>query len=147
MNIDEIRELILLLNETDVGELEIETDSFRISLRKGVSENGPSNGNRSKLSKKDKDNDVAQEKVEVNENLVEVQAPMVGTFYAAPSPDSAPYVKIGDHVEKGQTLCIVEAMKLMNEIKAEVSGKIVDILVENAEPVEYGQPIFLIEKD
>lgn len=147
MNIDEIRELILLLNETDVGELEIETDSFRISLRKGISENGAGSDNRPKLNRKDKDTETGQEKVEVNDNIVEVQAPMVGTFYAAPSPDSAPYVKIGDHVEKGQTLCIVEAMKLMNEIKAEVSGTIVDILVENAEPVEYGQPIFLIEKD
>lgn len=145
MNIDEIRELILLLDETNVGEMEIETDAFRISLRKGVSEEGAGNQNRSKLNKKD--NGVVQEEAEINVNIVEVEAPMVGTFYAAPSPDSAPYVKIGDHVEKGQTLCIVEAMKLMNEIKAEVSGTIVDILVDNAEPVEYGQPIFLIEKD
>ncbi len=72
---------------------------------------------------------------------------MVGTFYAAPSPDAPPFVKVGDQVDRGQTLCIVEAMKLMNEIKAENAGVVVDILVDNAEPVEYGQPIFLIEKE
>lgn len=79
-------------------------------------------------------------------NVVEVKAPMVGTFYRAPSPDSPPYVEIGDEVKVGQTLCIIEAMKLMNEIESEYNGRIVDILVENAQPVEYDQVLFLIEK-
>ena len=75
----------------------------------------------------------------------EVKSPMVGTFYRAPSPDAEPYVRIGDVVEPGKVLCILEAMKLMNEFEAEVRGKIVDILVENAQPVEFGQVLFRID--
>ena len=74
-----------------------------------------------------------------------VKAPIVGTFYASSSPDAAPYVKVGDRVEAGQVLCIIEAMKLMNEIEAESTGTIQQILVNNAEPVEYGQTLFIIE--
>lgn len=74
-----------------------------------------------------------------------IPSPFVGTFYRAPSPDSPNFVELGDTVQKGQTLCIVEAMKLMNEIEAEVSGKIVEIYVENAQPVEFGEPLFRIE--
>jgi acetyl-CoA carboxylase biotin carboxyl carrier protein len=78
-------------------------------------------------------------------NLVEIRSPMVGTYYRAPSPEAPPYVEIGSRVSKGQTLCILEAMKLMNELEAEISGVIREILVENAEPVEYGQVLFRIE--
>jgi len=81
------------------------------------------------------------------ENLIEIRSPMVGTFYRAPAPDAEPYVKIGDRIEPGKVLCIIEAMKLMNEIEAEVSGKIADILVENGKPVEYNQLLFLVEPD
>jgi acetyl-CoA carboxylase biotin carboxyl carrier protein len=80
-------------------------------------------------------------------NLVDVASPMVGTFYRAPAPDADPYVDIGDRVKVGQTLCILEAMKLMNELEAEVSGVIKEIAVENAEPVEYGQVLFRILAD
>lgn len=80
-------------------------------------------------------------------NLVDVPSPMVGTFYRAPAPDADPYVDIGDRVKVGQTLCILEAMKLMNELEAEVSGVIKEIAVENAEPVEYGQVLFRILPD
>ncbi len=75
----------------------------------------------------------------------EVKSPMVGTFYRAPSPDADPYVQVGDKVKQGQTLCIVEAMKLMNEIEADATGTVVDILCENEEPVEFGQVMFLID--
>ena len=78
-------------------------------------------------------------------NLIDVTSPMVGTFYRAPAPDAASYVQVGSRVGTGDTLCIIEAMKLMNELEAEVSGTIAEILVENAEPVEYGQPLFRIE--
>ena len=70
---------------------------------------------------------------------------MVGTFYRAPNPETAPYVDVGQMIEPGQIICIIEAMKLMNEIKSEIKGKISEILVENAEPVEFGQPLFLVE--
>jgi acetyl-CoA carboxylase biotin carboxyl carrier protein len=79
------------------------------------------------------------------DNLVTVEAPMVGTFYRAPRPDAPPFVNEGDTVKEGQPLCIIEAMKLMNEIEARVAGRIAKILVENAQPVEYGQPLFLVE--
>lgn len=79
--------------------------------------------------------------------LVEVPSPMVGTFYRSPAPGEAPFVEVGDRVKVGQTVCIIEAMKLMNEIEAEVSGQIVDIVVNNGEPVEYGQPLMRIKLD
>jgi acetyl-CoA carboxylase biotin carboxyl carrier protein len=78
-------------------------------------------------------------------NQVAITSPMVGTFYRAPAPDADPYVEVGDQVTVGQTVCIVEAMKLMNEIESEVKGRVVKILVENAQPVEYGQKLFLVE--
>ena len=87
----------------------------------------------------------AAEKRAENSNYVEVKAPMVGTFYRAPAPDADPYVKEGDVVSQGQVLCIIEAMKLMNEIEAEVNGRIVKILVDNAQPIEYNQSLFLID--
>ena len=97
------------------------------------------------------DTNVLEAKVESiadqgSENLVEIHSPMVGTFYRAPAPDAKPYTNTGDEIHPGKILCIVEAMKLMNEIEAEISGKIVKILVENAQPVEYNTPLFLVEK-
>jgi len=148
MNIDEIRELILLLDKTSIAELEVQRQDCRLSLRKSMGGKDatvelPLEVEKTTLSSAEDET----EKDAVSENFTEVLAPMVATFYRSPSPDSDPYVEVGDHIEAGQTLCIVEAMKLMNEIKSEVSGTIVDILVENAEPVEYGQVLFLIEKD
>jgi acetyl-CoA carboxylase biotin carboxyl carrier protein len=78
------------------------------------------------------------------EDLHPVSSPIVGTFYRAPNPDADPYVKVGDFVEQGQTLCIVEAMKLMNEIEADISGTVVKVLPENAQPVEYGESLFMV---
>jgi acetyl-CoA carboxylase biotin carboxyl carrier protein len=83
---------------------------------------------------------------EADANAEKVISPMVGTFYRSPAPDADPYVEVGDVVKVGQTLCIIEAMKLMNEIQSEVSGRVKKILVENAQPVEYNQVLFLIEK-
>ena len=87
----------------------------------------------------------APEKKEEASNLIEFRSPMIGTFYRSSSPETDPFVKVGDTVEKGQVLCIVEAMKLFNEIESEVSGKIVKIMLENAQPVEYDQVLFLID--
>jgi acetyl-CoA carboxylase biotin carboxyl carrier protein len=79
-------------------------------------------------------------------DLAPIKSPMVGTFYSAPAPDAAPYVKVGDRVGKGTVVCIVEAMKLMNEIRSEADGRVVKILVENGQPVEYGQTLFLLSQ-
>jgi acetyl-CoA carboxylase biotin carboxyl carrier protein len=88
---------------------------------------------------------VQAEKPAADDKLVKVTSPMVGTYYAAPSPDSPPYVAVGQTISKGQTVCIIEAMKMMNELESEVSGKIVKILVENGKPVEFGQVLMLVD--
>lgn len=84
---------------------------------------------------------------DADKKYVEIKSPMVGTFYAAPAPDAPPYIKVGDRVSVGQVVCIVEAMKLMNEIESEVTGTIAKVMVENAQPVEFGQVLFLINPD
>ncbi len=152
MNIDEIRELMALLDESNIADLELQKDGFRIHLRKSVAAEVPLTAQPALELVAKSPAGVAADPAEgaevaADEDLTEVLAPMVGTFYAASSPDAAPYVKVNDRVEPGQTLCILEAMKLMNEIKTDFSGTIVNILVENAQPVEYGQTLFLIKKD
>jgi len=87
----------------------------------------------------------AEHAAETAPGTVTIEAPMVGTFYRATSPEAAPFVSEGDTIKEGQTLCIIEAMKLMNEIESKVAGRVVKILVENAQPVEFGQPLFLVE--
>lgn len=144
MNLDEIRELMLLLDQTGIAELDLQKDDCRLILRKAISAADKVPANYTGVSVQ---TDKETQDLTDNSKLDEITAPMVGTFYAAPSPDAPPYVQVGDYVEAGQTLCIVEAMKLMNEIKAEFAGTIVEILVDNAEPVEYGQAMFLIERD
>jgi oxaloacetate decarboxylase alpha subunit len=143
MNLDEIRELMLLLDQTGIGELDLQKDDYRLILRKAVGAaqavNRPDNPTEEVV--------VKNVPSEVKNNLTEVTSPMVGTFYRSPAPDEKAYVVEGEHVEKGQTLCIIEAMKLMNEIKAEESGTIVEICVENTQPVEFGSVLFRIEKD
>jgi oxaloacetate decarboxylase alpha subunit len=145
MKIDEIRELILLLDQTSLTELEVQNQDYRLSLRKSTGagrEVTPSSDSVVFPTTKEE-----EPEVEDNENIVEVTSPMVGTFYQAPSPDAGPFVQVGDHVEPGQTLCIIEAMKLMNEIKAEFAGTVVAIAVDNSEPVEFGQVLFLLERN
>ena len=148
MNLKEIKEMISLMNDNGLVELEIEKDGMRIRLRKVGSSteafSGPVLIEREKVpleatrEAKDRVN-------KTTEKTVEIKAPMVGTFYRAPSPEAPPYVEIGQEIEAGQVICIIEAMKLMNEIKSEIKGKILEILVDNAEPVEFGQPMLLIE--
>lgn len=144
MYLKEIKDMINLMNENGLTELEIEKEGVRIRLKKGPSGMYekevafmPSQAPAQAAPMK------AAEKIE--RHVIEIKAPMVGTFYRAPSPEAPPYVNIGDAIEPGQVICIIEAMKLMNEIKSEVKGKIVDIQVENAEPVEFGQILFVVE--
>lgn len=151
MNIKEIKEMINLMNENNLMELEIEKDGMRIKLKKtgSVAEgfSGPIVLEREKVSPallpQQKTGAEPAEKTGVK--TVEIRAPMVGTFYRAPSPEAPPYAEVGQALEVGQVICIIEAMKLMNEIKSEIKGKILEILVDNAEPVEFGQPMFIIE--
>lgn len=142
MYIKEIKDMITLMNENGLTELEIEKEGVRIMLKKGTSgiermveyhtPAGPAKAESAPAEKPVK-------------NTIDIKAPMVGTFYRAPSPEAPPYINIGDIIEAGQVICIIEAMKLMNEIKAEARGKIVDIQVDNAEPVEFGQTLFVID--
>jgi len=148
MNIKEIKEMINLMNENGLVELEIEKEGMRIRLKKTGSGqegfSGPIVVERERVPEAStREEDAAQEKA--SSKSVEIRAPMVGTFYRAPSPEAPPYVEIGQTIEPGQVICIIEAMKLMNEIKSEVKGKVLEIIVDNAEPVEFGQPMFLIE--
>lgn len=148
MNIKEIKEMINLMNENNLLELEIEKEGMRIRLKKTSSGvdgfGGPIVVERQNVA------DLAPKQIqeavkEVDLKSVEIKSPMVGTFYRAPSPESPSYVEVGQNIESGQVICVIEAMKLMNEIKSEIKGKILDVLVDNAEPIEFGQPLFLIE--
>lgn len=148
MNIKEIKEMINLMNENDLMELEIEKEGMRIRLKKTQAltegQMGPLMIETKKISPAISSG-IEQAEERMVEKTVEIKAPMVGTFYRAPSPESPPYVEIGQVIEPGQVICIIEAMKLMNEIKSEIKGRVVDILVDNTEPVEFGQPMILVE--
>lgn len=156
MNIKEIKEMVSLMNENGLVELEIEKDGMRIRLKKVSSEraslpNYPASALERQNIEEEAEFNISvtkqevSQKIKAKEKTVEIRSPMVGTFYRAPSPEASPYVEVGQEVEPGQVICIIEAMKLMNEIKSEIKGKVLEILVENAEPVEFGQPLFLIE--
>lgn len=151
MNSDEIKELIQIFNESGVAEMEVQRGENRLRLRRGPTAQelvvpvaapvaqapapapvAPSSANASaKPSAPDPNHTI-------------VKSPIVGTYYDAPSPDAPPFVKIGDSVEPGQVLCIIESMKLMNEIEAEMAGTIVHKLAENGHPVEYGEALFAV---
>jgi len=147
MNLKEIKEMINLMNDNGLVELEIEKDGTRIRLRKmaaGVElQSGPVVIEKEIVEPKSREVSESMGKPAVK--TVEIKAPMVGTFYRAPSPEAPPYVEVGQIVEAGQVICIIEAMKLMNEIKSEIKGKVLEILADNSEPVEFGQSMFLIE--
>jgi len=145
LNLKEIRALIDLLREYGLTELEVERGGERIRLRRDVVVSPPTPAGPSAVGTGAAAPVAEPARVERRPDLVTVEAPMVGTFYRAPSPDDEPFVREGDSVKKGQVLCIIEAMKLMNEIESRVSGRVVKILAENGQPVEYGQALFLIE--
>ncbi|GAB4177606.1 MAG: hypothetical protein Kow00108_13210 [Calditrichia bacterium] len=158
MDIKEIKALIRAVEQSSIDEIEIFEDGKKIRISKnlpGQLQSIPVAANYSVQTPQTAPQTPAElsagdtqsaPKPERKANVVEVKAPMVGTFYRSPAPEAPPYVEIGDEVKAGQTLCIIEAMKLMNEIESDVNGKIVDILVQNAEPVEFDQVLFLIEK-
>jgi len=149
MNLKEIKELVNLMNENGLMELEVEKEGMRIRLKKTTSQSEAASGpiiiEKERVTESQAAAETPAAKEKIVSGAVEIKAPMVGTFYRAPSPEAAPYVEVGQVIETGHVICIIEAMKLMNEIKSEVKGKIIEVLVDNAEPVEFGQPMFLIE--
>jgi acetyl-CoA carboxylase biotin carboxyl carrier protein len=154
-DVRKIRRLVELMNEHDLNEMDIRQGDMRIQLRRtaetvvtGVpAQPGPAPA-ASPVAPAEPPKETSSAPVEsaaIEEHISLIKSPMVGTFYAAPDPDSPPYVNVADHVGPDTTVCIVEAMKVFNEILAEVSGKIVAVLVENGEPVEFGQPMFKVD--
>lgn len=143
MDLKELKKLIEFLKGTDVTDLQIEKEGSKVRIRREKfmttiefprAAAAPEAAEQPDEGLKDD-----------TQRLVTVTSPLVGTFYRTPSPDAESFVELGDRVSKGQVICIVEAMKLMNEIECEVDGIIVKVLVENAQPVEYGEPLFLVE--
>jgi len=144
----QITELVRIMREEELAEVEVRRLFSSIRIRRpgadsaamgaperGARESAPAIG------------PAAEEREDESKNLVPIKSPMVGTFYRSPAPDADPYVEQNSYIDVGQTVCIVEAMKLMNEIESDVKGRIARILVENAQPVEYGQVLFLVETD
>lgn len=152
MTIEEIKEFIRLVTESGVDELEVQRGDSRVRIRRSpppapqtvVAElPARSSNNTPPAAPVNPSAPAAEEtEVEADASLVIVKSPIVGTFYESPSPGAAPFVQIGDTVQPGQVLCIIESMKLMNEIEAEVAGVVMKRFVENAQPVEYGEALF-----
>jgi acetyl-CoA carboxylase biotin carboxyl carrier protein len=138
VNAKEIRALLELLREYGLTEIEVEREGERLRLRK---EPAPASGVHPAAPPVAAGTAVRADA----SSLLTIEAPMVGTFYRSPAPDAQPFVREGDAVRKGQVVCIIEAMKLMNEIESQVTGRVTKVLVENAQPVEYGQPLFVLE--
>ncbi|MFA9213367.1 MAG: acetyl-CoA carboxylase biotin carboxyl carrier protein [Candidatus Methylacidiphilales bacterium] len=152
MELKEIKELIKLVAESGVSEVEVERGDFKVSIKKTEEKTtiiqqaaAPVVQTIAAAPAVATLSTPAVTSAPVVSNLITIKSPMIGTYYKTPSPDKPAFVNIGDEIKVGQVLCIVEAMKLFNEIESEVSGKIVKILVENASPVEYDQPLFLVE--
>ncbi len=144
MNLDRLREIIILVEESGVSEIEIEEDGVRIVVRKDaptMAAAAPPQIVTPALATPESQTDSVPDSV----TGLEIHAPIVGTYYSAPSPESESFISVGQTVKPGDVLCIIEAMKLMNEIECEVSGVVLEILVENGVPVEFDQPLFVIE--
>ncbi|MBI3398046.1 MAG: acetyl-CoA carboxylase biotin carboxyl carrier protein [Deltaproteobacteria bacterium] len=152
MDFKEIEDIVKFLSNTDVVEFELERPNEKIRIKRGIASEASIVKTPTLVTPLTAapQLQLEEQKVETTEpsksdKQKQITSPMVGTFYRMPSPDSKPFVEVGDIVKKGQIVCIVEAMKLMNEIESEFGGKIISILIENGQPVEYGEPLFIIE--
>jgi acetyl-CoA carboxylase biotin carboxyl carrier protein len=163
MKAKEIQELLDFIAGSGLAEVNIETEQFKISVKKHsqvpthiIGTPSPSEVSSSQISSSpsaqsplptppEQSEKTEKPKETIKDNFIIIKSPMIGTFYRSSGPESPVFVNIGDEIKNGQTVCIIEAMKLFNEIESEISGKIVKILVENASPVEYDQPLFLVE--
>jgi acetyl-CoA carboxylase biotin carboxyl carrier protein len=156
MRAKEIRELVKIVEQSNIGEIEMTRWLVhKIRISKSTSSSSSTTVTKYSTGERGVEPAAAKHVVEApvapapsateSSRAVEIKAPMVGTFYRASRPDAEPYVKEGDTISPGKVLCIIEAMKLMNEVEAEISGRIIKIMVNNAQPVEYNQPLFLVE--
>lgn len=145
MELKDITQLIKALEETGITELNLESDGVKVMIRRG----GDQEAAEGPAPKVKVAGEVMAETGQVSpkDNIIEIRSPMVGTFYRSPVPDAPPFVEVGTKVTPGQTLCIIEAMKLMNEFTVEERGQVLAILAENGQPVEYGQVLFQLKKE
>lgn len=147
MNVKDIRELILTIDRTSIQKVEIQEKDFKVQISKSTDSNEKAYKANEKEDEIEKSTNIMENNIDLYEDSTYVvKSPIVGVFYASPSPDSEPFAKIGDNVKKDQSLCIIEAMKIMNEIQSEKSGEIIDILVEDGDIVEYGQALMKIRR-
>jgi acetyl-CoA carboxylase biotin carboxyl carrier protein len=154
LDANQLREILLTLNATDISELTLKEGDYELSIRRGLpSVPAPTGGVPVGMVAAAPPPPIAQETPVIaniappapEHKYVDVTSPIVGTFYASPAPDEPAFVQIGDRIQKTQTVCIIEAMKIMNEIEAEVAGELVEILVQNGQPVEFGQPLMRVK--
>ena len=161
MNLDheELHRLLATLAESDIQEFRLEGEDFCLEVKRNLQTSSDSIASNKKIISDDIDSPPLQSKIDAlpgpstpppsvpgsRSDLVEVTAPMVGTFYRAPGPEEPPFVEIGSRINVGQAVCILEAMKLMNELESEVSGEVIEILVENGTPVEFGQVLMRLK--
>ena len=145
---EDVQEILRLLEDTDYEELDLETDRFTLRLKRGEAgwtQEQATKGKSQQVNITSIDSDNAIEEPQpTEEGLLDIRAPMVGTFYRSPSPGSPSFVDVGSRVKVGDTLCIIESMKMMNEVKAEVAGVVEAVLVRNEDAVEFDQPIFTL---
>lgn len=154
-NMREIRDLIDFIANTGLNEVNIETADLKLHVKRQPDQRiietspavVPATSASAPVSTPGAPDKTQGAPEPAGKPRVEIRSPMIGTFYRSPNPDSPPFVSVGDKITKGQTVCIIEAMKLFNEIESEVSGTIVEALVENATPVEYDQPLYVVEPD
>lgn len=155
MNLEEIKDLIKLVSKSGIGKVEIEREGFRISIKGSQAEQimvqqapiaaAPSPVIASVPQASENTTIPSAEVASDDSKYITVKSPMIGTFYRTPGPDKDPFVNVGDVIQKGDKVCIIEAMKTFNEIESEIAGKIVKVLVDNANPVDYDQPLFLVD--
>jgi acetyl-CoA carboxylase biotin carboxyl carrier protein len=146
MDTSELRDLIKMFEQAAITELEYDVEGVKIRLKKDMSQTPVPDANPEVRSQPASGKASVEEEMPAESSeLPVIESPMVGVFYRSPGPDAPPFVEPSDYVAEGQTICIIEAMKIMNEIPAPMSGKLVQALVESGEPVEFGQPLFVLE--
>ena len=145
MNIKEIQDIINFIKKTDLDDVSIETENYKIRVKKNNAEVTELKEKKKIPVKIDNDETKLIEESEIKTNHITIKSPMIGTLYRSPNPESEPYINEGDTINAGQTICIIEAMKLFNEIESEFSGKVIKILVDDTSPVEFDQPLLIID--